>query len=106
MKNNLLNELDIAIEDSIKKFRNAKTGTEIRVFISEYEELMFKRERVFTQLVMDEGKLMREYQEVEKSLQLAQNAKKRAEKSNRFQIAVVIFVAFCVTLIAIKFIFQ
>ncbi len=52
----LLNELDAAIEESILKFRNAKTGADVKVAILEYEELMYKREKEFVRLVMEERK--------------------------------------------------
>lgn len=39
----LMKEIDIALDECIKKLRNATTGREIRTFITEYEELMFKK---------------------------------------------------------------
>lgn len=43
MKDDILAALDEAIDRSIKKLRNATSGIEIRTFITEYEELMFKK---------------------------------------------------------------
>lgn len=45
----LIKTLDNAIEESIQKFRIAKTGAEVRIFISEYEELMLLRCQILAQ---------------------------------------------------------
>jgi len=39
----MMQALDKAISDSIEKFRNAATGADVKVFITEYEELMFRK---------------------------------------------------------------
>ncbi|WP_170313631.1 hypothetical protein [Lacrimispora amygdalina] len=43
MDDELMKAIDTAIDECIKKFRNATTGKEVRTFITEYEELMFKK---------------------------------------------------------------
>lgn len=43
MKEDIMDVLDEEIEKCIKKLRDATSGTEVRTFITEYEELMFKR---------------------------------------------------------------
>lgn len=43
-----MGHLDTEIDNSIKKLRNATTGIEIRTFITEYEELMFKKSEEVT----------------------------------------------------------
>lgn len=55
----LLNELDSQIDEKITKFRNARTGADVKIAILEYEELMYKREKEFTRLVMEEQKNMK-----------------------------------------------
>jgi len=39
----MMKEIDTALDECIKKFRNATTGKEVRTFITEYEELMLKK---------------------------------------------------------------
>ena len=39
----MLSVLDEEIDKCIKKLRDATSGAEIRTFITEYEELMFKK---------------------------------------------------------------
>lgn len=43
MEDEMMKEIDLAIDECIKKLRNATRGKEIRTFITEYEELMFKK---------------------------------------------------------------
>lgn len=43
MEDEMMKEIDVALDECIKKLRNATTGKEIRTFITEYEELMFKK---------------------------------------------------------------
>ena len=47
-----IQELDNLIENCIKKIRDETTGTGLRVFIAEFEELMFLRTKLLTQMVM------------------------------------------------------
>lgn len=42
-KENLISVIDEELDKCIKKLRNATMGYEIRTFITEYEELMFKK---------------------------------------------------------------
>lgn len=46
MKDEMMKEIDLALDECIKKLRNATRGKEIRTFITEYEELMFKKSGV------------------------------------------------------------
>lgn len=39
----LMQQLDKSLEISIQKLRNATSGSEIRTFVTEYEELMLKK---------------------------------------------------------------
>lgn len=43
MDDDLMAAIDTAIDECVKKLRNATTGREVRTFITEYEELMFKK---------------------------------------------------------------
>jgi len=43
MENEMMKEIDLALDECIKKLRNATKGKEIRTFITEYEELMLKK---------------------------------------------------------------
>lgn len=43
MDNEKMKEIDTALDECIKKLRNATKGWEIRTFVTEYEELMFKK---------------------------------------------------------------
>lgn len=74
----LLNELDTAIEESILKLRNAKTGADVKVAILEYEELMYKREKEFVRLVMEERK-----SECEKQQPLIQTVEKDMSETKK-----------------------
>ena len=56
MDYSLLNEIDSEIEESINNLRNAKYGADVKVAILKYEELMYKREKEFVRLVMEERK--------------------------------------------------
>lgn len=42
-KEDLMAVIDEELDNCIKKFRNATKGYEARTFVSEYEELMFKK---------------------------------------------------------------
>lgn len=42
-KKDLMAVIDEELDNCIKKFRNATMGYEVRTFVSEYEELMFKK---------------------------------------------------------------
>lgn len=50
----MIKAFDDAIRESIDKLMDAKTGTEVKTFIVEFEELMFARTKLFTQMVMQE----------------------------------------------------
>ena len=39
----MMEVIDEALDACIKKLRNATTGHEVRIFVSEYEELMLKK---------------------------------------------------------------
>lgn len=52
--NSQMEEIDRILEGCIQRFRDAKRGTELRVLIAEYEELMFLRTKLLTQIVMAE----------------------------------------------------
>lgn len=52
--NSQMEEIDHILEKCIQRFRDAKRGTELRVLIAEYEELMFLRTKLLTQIVMAE----------------------------------------------------
>lgn len=49
-----IEQLDAAIEKSIEKLKNATTGTETKLAILEYEDLMLLREKLFLELVLKE----------------------------------------------------
>lgn len=50
----MLKTFDDEIAQSINKLMNAKTGTEVRTFIVEFEALMFVRTKLFTRMIMQE----------------------------------------------------
>lgn len=50
----MLKTFDDEIARSIDKLINAKTGTEVRTFIVEFEELMFARTKLLTRMIMQE----------------------------------------------------
>lgn len=52
----LMTDIDNAIEKCIQKFRDAKTGTQVKTFIAEYEELMFLKTKLLTRQIMEEPK--------------------------------------------------
>ena len=58
MEKELTETLDEELDNSIKKFRNAVYGDEVRTFISEYEELMLKKSKVVIDDIkkVEEGK--------------------------------------------------
>lgn len=56
MDNDLMKEIDIALDECIKKLRNATTGNEVRTFITEYEELMFKKSDEVTRRALHKSK--------------------------------------------------
>lgn len=45
--------IDEALDACIKKLRNATTGHEVRIFVSEYEELMLKKSKEVTRLALE-----------------------------------------------------
>lgn len=47
-----MQKLDKAIEESIQKFIKAKNGSEVRLSIYEYEELMFLKSKLLEQSYM------------------------------------------------------
>lgn len=47
-----IKELDDAIGECIQKFRDETTGTGIKVLIAEFEELMYLRTKLLTQIVI------------------------------------------------------
>lgn len=48
----MIKELDIAIERSIQKFRDGKTGADVRAFVAEYEELMYKKSQLLADMYL------------------------------------------------------
>ena len=48
----MMQALDKAISDSIEKFRNATTGADVKVFITEYEELMFRKSTLVVKMCL------------------------------------------------------
>lgn len=48
-----INQLDLAIENSIEKLKNATTGIETKAAILEYERLMIVRETAFLKLIIN-----------------------------------------------------
>lgn len=52
----MMNTLDKEIDSCIKKLRNATSGAEIRTFITEYEELMFKKSNEVTKDFLKQSK--------------------------------------------------
>ena len=50
-----IKQLDSAIEKSIEKLKNATTGTETKLAILEYEELMLSREKIFLDSILNAG---------------------------------------------------
>lgn len=52
VNNELLDALDEEIEESIQKFQNAKTGAEVRAFVSTYEELMLRKSQELTRIAI------------------------------------------------------
>ncbi|MBP2657469.1 MAG: hypothetical protein H6Q69_501 [Firmicutes bacterium] len=51
-----MQEIDVALDECIKKLRNATKGCEIRTFITEYEELMLKKSDEVVKVVLSSHK--------------------------------------------------
>lgn len=56
VEKDIMDTIDSAIDRSIKKLRDATSGNEIRTFITEYEELMFKRTSEITKQFLKKSK--------------------------------------------------
>lgn len=56
MNEDILQTLDEEIDRCIKKLRDATSGIEVRTFITEYEELMFKRTDEITKRFLEQHK--------------------------------------------------
>lgn len=81
----MLKTFDDAIEQSVNKLINAKTGTEVRTFIVEFEELMFARTKLFTQMIMQE---QRDEESKSNTLRQQKNSKLIEETLNSIRNAV------------------
>ena len=56
MDDKMMKEIDIALDECIKKLRNATTGNEVRTFVTEYEELMLKKSGAVVKSFLDNEK--------------------------------------------------
>jgi len=54
-RESLMSAIDEELDNCIKKFRNATKGNEVRTFVSEYEELMFKKSDVVVKEFLKKG---------------------------------------------------
>lgn len=79
MNDEMLEEIDTALDECIKKLRNATTGREIRTFITEYEELMLKKSDGVGKLF-----LKNEKKRPEEELNLAKQGFKYAQEQAEF----------------------
>lgn len=52
--------LDVELDNCIRKLRNAVYGYEVRTFITEYEELMFKKSDMVTQKFINDNEKHKE----------------------------------------------
>ncbi len=52
-----MSEIDQSLQECIQKFRDAKTGTQVKTFVSEFEELMFMKTTLLTKKIMDEQRM-------------------------------------------------
>ncbi len=78
-----IDELDNLIEECIKKFRDSTTGTDLRILIAEFEELMFLKTKILTQMVIRDQRIKhicKKYQHQSKILM--NQPDKNGEKNN------------------------
>lgn len=62
----VMNVLDEELDNCIKKLRKAVYGYEVRTFITEYEELMYKKSDVIVKKALEEAKEGKTKEEAER----------------------------------------
>lgn len=75
----LINAIDEELDHCIQKFRNATSGHDARIFVSEYEELMMRK----SQLIVDICMKNRSCDKAEKNRVALKNVERKTQKESR-----------------------